>query len=490
MKQILVVLEKAKPHKYLSRHYNPRAGGYTYVYDMPKHLRHGAVLAGKLDHFETWARNQTGLECGVAFKPDGTKVADQIGGARHVGFSPAEWAGMRGGVLSHNHPSGGSFSLADLELFVKHGLSEIRAVTSAGVYSLKTPAGADISRELPYIRHKFAQFEQAHLERFASSEDHDTWLAAERGHSHDLNHELASNLGLIYSFEPWIEKSQARAPVLLALLQKTQRDKIKPGHKYTSRKRKKGKWVYDYAEAAARQSDLAGKLGGLRARLAAQQATQPAKPTAPAALIVPRVEFGSMRVGRTRKEPPAPSGFTLAPDPADEPTLAGKLAKLERVICFRPVEEGHVFSLDGRRIIAKRGHVDHINGGQYVLWTKTEAARSAGCVMTHNHPLTTEGTAFTHEDIEYAVNYHLHEIRAVGQKYRHSMIIPAGSPLTGADVFLVYQKHDQAIHAEMLGKIRSGAIDVAAANLHHRHELWLRAAPELGLTYAREEWSE
>lgn len=37
---------------------------------------------------------------------------------------------MRGNILTHNHPSGGSFSKADINVLLKHGIKEIRAAGS------------------------------------------------------------------------------------------------------------------------------------------------------------------------------------------------------------------------------------------------------------------------------------------------------------------------------------------------------------------------
>lgn len=43
---------------------------------------------------------------------------------------------MKGGTLTHNHPSGSPFSAADVQLFTKHGLGEIRATGSEYTYTL------------------------------------------------------------------------------------------------------------------------------------------------------------------------------------------------------------------------------------------------------------------------------------------------------------------------------------------------------------------
>jgi SOS-response transcriptional repressor LexA len=108
--------------------------------------------------------------------------------------------------------------------------------------------------------------------------------------------------------------------------------------------------------------------------------------------------------------------------------------------------------------------------------------------MTHNHPIYKDGASFSVQDIQVAVDYHLAEIRAVGQRYRHSMIIPRDTTLTGDDVYLVYEQQHAAVKVELLGQVQAGNLTSAEANLHHRHEVWARVAPMLGLKYKREEW--
>lgn len=53
------------------------------------------------------------------------------------GFTKAQIERMRGGVLTHNHPNGSCFSLADLNTFRLRGLSEIRACNQDGAYVLR-----------------------------------------------------------------------------------------------------------------------------------------------------------------------------------------------------------------------------------------------------------------------------------------------------------------------------------------------------------------
>lgn len=44
---------------------------------------------------------------------------------------------MKGKIVSHNHPSGGAFSIEDRVLFNKLELQEMRAITANGVYYIR-----------------------------------------------------------------------------------------------------------------------------------------------------------------------------------------------------------------------------------------------------------------------------------------------------------------------------------------------------------------
>lgn len=68
----------------------------------------------------------------------GGKIERVIGEASEVGFGLRQLLKMRNAIVTHNHPSGGSLSPADIKLFLKWGLKELRAKCPDGsVFSLK-----------------------------------------------------------------------------------------------------------------------------------------------------------------------------------------------------------------------------------------------------------------------------------------------------------------------------------------------------------------
>jgi len=93
----------------------------------------------------------TSHEEAFVFKPNGRQVFHKIGGESSVEFTLEELDSMRNNVLTHNHPTGRSFSRSDVELAVEHRLREIRAVTSEWVYRLEVP---DSVRRLNMRRHE------------------------------------------------------------------------------------------------------------------------------------------------------------------------------------------------------------------------------------------------------------------------------------------------------------------------------------------------
>ena len=65
---------------------------------------------------------------------DGTVVVSREGVEDRIVFSDDDLVQLENCVLTHNHPSGRSFSLADLQLAAQYRLAEIRSVTRRYVH--------------------------------------------------------------------------------------------------------------------------------------------------------------------------------------------------------------------------------------------------------------------------------------------------------------------------------------------------------------------
>jgi hypothetical protein len=78
-------------------------------------------------------------EHAVVVAADGTLIARRGGGMNSVSFTQEETDRMFGAVLSHNHPSGFTFSVDDIRFAAVYGLSEIRVYTRRSLYRLRQP---------------------------------------------------------------------------------------------------------------------------------------------------------------------------------------------------------------------------------------------------------------------------------------------------------------------------------------------------------------
>ena len=79
------------------------------------------------------------VERNAGFTIDGAKVFTSTGTASRSTFTFEQGTAIRGGVLTHSHPTSNSFSGNDLKLARKWQLVELRAVTAVGTYVLGPP---------------------------------------------------------------------------------------------------------------------------------------------------------------------------------------------------------------------------------------------------------------------------------------------------------------------------------------------------------------
>lgn len=81
-------------------------------------------------------RNKETME---VYGPDGEYKFSKRGDANSVGVSVLDIPKLRGAVVTHNHPSGGSFSYGDIKFLKRMPVSEIRVSTVDGVYYIRKP---------------------------------------------------------------------------------------------------------------------------------------------------------------------------------------------------------------------------------------------------------------------------------------------------------------------------------------------------------------
>lgn len=99
----------------------------------------GGGSKNTLSGVEDSIRNNS-YESAVVFDENGKIILNKSGSEHEVKFSKADLASMKNGTLTHNHPGTteaiSTFSKADVDLSVRSGLKEMRAVTKDTTYSL------------------------------------------------------------------------------------------------------------------------------------------------------------------------------------------------------------------------------------------------------------------------------------------------------------------------------------------------------------------
>ena len=87
--------------------------------------RHERILSG--NNYET----------AILYDNDGNIILKKKGEKSRVSFTKQEINKMKGGILTHNHPNGSTFSPSDINMLRYGDLAEIRACTNQGTYILR-----------------------------------------------------------------------------------------------------------------------------------------------------------------------------------------------------------------------------------------------------------------------------------------------------------------------------------------------------------------
>ena len=145
-------------------------------------------------------------EIAVVYGPDGEFLFQKRGVESEVRFSWSEWRRLKGSVISHNHPSGASFSRQDILTLFKSSAAEIRVATENGSYYMRAPkrwpkeisSGEKIEETLEKIavevRRRYQQLYEAG--KISKTERH-------RQSVHETNAVFAERYGLDYGKEEY-----------------------------------------------------------------------------------------------------------------------------------------------------------------------------------------------------------------------------------------------------------------------------------------------
>lgn len=143
-------------------------------------------------------------EIAVVYDKNGKFLFQKSGGGESVSFSLQEMIKLRGNIVSHNHPSGASFSMQDINLMRLSGISELRVVVNDGVYYLRAPkkwpssikTEENLMRELKMIRKKVRKHYQKLYENGKINEIERYWLS-----SNERNKLFSEKFGFEYGKE-------------------------------------------------------------------------------------------------------------------------------------------------------------------------------------------------------------------------------------------------------------------------------------------------
>ncbi len=146
------------------------------------------------------------VEHAVLYDASGKRIWHKKGKDHAVGFTSKEIKQMAGGVLTHNHPLGATFSEADIYLLKSTGLSQIRAIGRDGVYTLKRPsAWPDGLDSLQKVKEEYQRIEES-LKEVMEKEFREKNMTPEEYnivYQNKIMERLSEKFGLDYGMEAW-----------------------------------------------------------------------------------------------------------------------------------------------------------------------------------------------------------------------------------------------------------------------------------------------
>ena len=131
-------------------------------------------------------------EVGILYDKNGNTVVISHGSSVSVNITSTQMLRAEGGVFSHNHPGGGTFSPADVNSLRRSSLAEIRAVAPEGTYVLEQ------SYVWPEAWKSEKDIEEAFVRYFNGTEE----ALPKIQRAHEAFVLFASDHGLIYRLEP------------------------------------------------------------------------------------------------------------------------------------------------------------------------------------------------------------------------------------------------------------------------------------------------
>lgn len=152
-------------------------------------------------------------------------------------------------------------------------------------------------------------------------------------------------------------------------------------------------------------------------------------------------------------------------------------------------ETAVAYDSKGNLLLNKKG------GSRSVRMTNDEVARLKDSVFTHNHPsalgktgVRAIGTSFSHQDLTFAVNANVKEMRAVTPTYTFSVKRPkSGWGVSPKQVRAAYSRAEREVKREMdkyLNKVGRTPTSYDRANASYYNQINKRVAQKFGWEYS------
>lgn len=157
--------------------------------------------------------------------------------------------------------------------------------------------------------------------------------------------------------------------------------------------------------------------------------------------------------------------------------LSAALAKVEAEIGGQPKEVMVALDGQGREVLRILGSEDRIPSDP------ANQGLLQGNTVTHGHPVI---TAFSMNDLKFAVAAQLRELRAVDALYTYSIMPPPeGWAKQGAEILTTAEAIEAAVWGEMTTELMAGRIDESTFNRELYHRIWTRLAAQGAISYTR-----
>lgn len=151
--------------------------------------------------------------------------------------------------------------------------------------------------------------------------------------------------------------------------------------------------------------------------------------------------------------------------------------KLENTIRHNTVETGAFFRADGTLITQKAGTVNQVRFDQH------ELVGTARSLFTHNHP---DGLPFSRQDVEFAVDVDLTELRAV-TAYCRFVLRPEGAWPTFSTIEQAILQHGPSAQQEVTAMVHACQLSNGDIPKELQHRMWVLVSNDLKLGYVRED---